>query len=112
MRRSRMPALGVDLIEASQAKSFYRRHARRLGELLAPHELAYVRAGRPAYERLAEVLAAKEAAFKASSGSWMGREGFRALHLSRRGGKWNWGRFEVSFIRHKKYLIARLAERR
>lgn len=76
------PSLGVDLVELSRAKAFYRAHASRLGAYFAEEELAFLRrARRRRHERLAILLAAKEAAFKATGGVWMGPHGFRSIRL-------------------------------
>jgi phosphopantetheine--protein transferase-like protein len=74
------PSLGVDLVELKRAKAFYRVHRSRLNVYFSDEEIAFVkRARRRGYERLAVLLAAKEAAFKASGQPWMGPEGFRSI---------------------------------
>lgn len=72
---------GIDLIELTKARAFYRRHKRRLGGLLSAGEIAYVRTGTRPHVRLAELLAAKEAVFKAHGGAWMGMTGFSRARI-------------------------------
>jgi phosphopantetheine--protein transferase-like protein len=74
------PTVGVDLVELERAKAFYRAHRSRLDAYFSETEIAFVkRARRRGHERLAVLLAAKEAAFKASGQPWMGPEGFRSI---------------------------------
>jgi phosphopantetheine--protein transferase-like protein len=81
------PVLGVDLVEIEKARGFYARHKNRLFAFFSPGEIRYIRRGKTA-ERLAILLAAKEAAFKAAPGSaWMGPEGFRGIRISPERGK-------------------------
>jgi phosphopantetheine--protein transferase-like protein len=81
------PVLGVDLVEIEKARGFYERHKNRLASFFSSKEIRYIRRGKTA-ERLAILLAAKEAAFKATPGSrWMGPEGFHGIRISPERGK-------------------------
>ncbi len=74
------PFVGVDLVEIERAKAFYRAHHSRLDAYFSGEEIAFVkRAHRRGHERLAVLVAAKEAAFKALGSPWMGPEGFRSI---------------------------------
>ena len=109
-----LPA-GIDLIEISKARSFYRRHVRRLGSFLSQNEIAYVhgQAGRP-YERLAELLAAKEAVFKTHGGAWMGLSGFSGIEIRSTGKNlsYRYGRGyasrrgQIIVVRNKRFVVA------
>lgn len=57
--------LGVDIVELKKARKFYDRHKERLATYFSGQEIAYVNKGQKKYQRLALVMAAKEAVFKA-----------------------------------------------
>lgn len=77
----RAVSLGVDLIEFKKAERFYRSHRRRLSGFLNPKEISYIRRHPNPHESLAELLAAKEAVFKALRLPWMGRSEFKDIHI-------------------------------
>jgi phosphopantetheine--protein transferase-like protein len=82
-----VPVVGVDLVEIEKARAFYSRHKKRLTSFFSAAEIRFIRRGK-IVERLAILLAAKEAAFKAVPGRiWMGPEGFRSIRLSPERGK-------------------------
>ncbi len=66
---------GVDLVEYKRAKSFFRRHRSHLTSLFSQRELLFIQKGPRPEERLAAVLAAKEAVYKAVGApkqTWLG----------------------------------------
>ena len=73
--------LGVDLVELETAKSLYRLHGRRLKTLFSREEISYIQKDQKPHERLAILLAAKEAVFKALSPAWMGVSGFQDIQI-------------------------------
>ena len=73
--------LGVDILEWKKAGGFYREHRLRLGSLLYPQELAFVRRSRRPTQAFAQVFSAKEAVFKALGASWMGVSGFKEIEI-------------------------------
>jgi phosphopantetheinyl transferase (holo-ACP synthase) len=114
------PSLGVDLVELDRAKTFWRAHRSRLDSFFSGPELAYVRrARRRPHERVAVLLAAKEAAFKASGRGWMGPHGFRSILVSfpasGRSGRLvcrvdgTRARFTLTYSVRKKFVLARCA---
>ncbi len=109
--------LGIDLIEFKKAKDFYKHHQNRLASFFSEKEISYIGHGAEAYRKLAGLLAAKEAAFKASGKTWMGPEGFAAIRLTPPTGKKNFFSVKKSsqskealkiFLtqQHKKYVVA------
>jgi len=74
----------VDLVELQTAKSLYRSHRRRLKTLFNQEEISYIQKDKKPYERLAILLAAKEAVFKALAPAWMGMSGFQDIQISSR----------------------------
>ena len=102
--------LGIDLIEIKKARRFYRAHEDRLGSLFSKKELRTIRRSKKPYERMAVLLAAKEAVFKALRAPWMGPAGFREIRLvpvSRRRPQFKGVRFRLAFENTKNYVIAR-----
>lgn len=73
--------LGVDLIEFKKAERFYKTHRYGLSKFLSRGEISRVRQDREPHKSLAEILAAKEAVFKALRLPWMGRSGFRDIRI-------------------------------
>ena len=73
--------LGVDILELKKAAVFYTRHRDRLGTLLNPNELDYVKTSAKPQEAFALLLSAKEAVFKALGESFMGISGFLDIQL-------------------------------
>lgn len=73
--------LGVDLVELETAKSLYQLHSRRLKTLFSREEISYIQKDKKPHERLAILLAAKEAVFKALSPIWMGMSGFQDIQI-------------------------------
>lgn len=100
------PSLGVDLVEMKRARDFYRAHKTRLPEFFSAPELSYVRASRRPYERVAALLAAKEAAFKASGRAWMGISGFRSIRLSVKRGRLWWRGRALGIFSNRDFVVA------
>ena len=75
----------MDLVELEKAKRFYQSHKKRLHTVLNGEEVSYVRKSKRPYEKLAILLAAKEAVFKALSLPWMGIAGFQDIQIFPRG---------------------------
>lgn len=73
--------LGVDLVEFKKAERFYQTHRNRLSTFLNPGEISYIQRHPDPHEPLAELLAAKEAVFKALQLPWMGRSGFKNIYI-------------------------------
>ena len=71
----------MDLVELETAKSLYRSHRRRLKTLFSREEISYIQKDKKPHERLAILLAAKEAVFKALSPAWMGVSGFQDIQI-------------------------------
>ncbi len=114
------PFVGVDLVELKRAKVFYRAHHSRLDAYFNEEEIAFVkRARRRGHERLAVLLAAKEAAFKASGQPWMGPEGFRSITVvpsartrmlaCRTASPLPVRRFSLTYLVRKHFVVARCA---
>ncbi|MBI3315601.1 MAG: 4'-phosphopantetheinyl transferase superfamily protein [Candidatus Omnitrophica bacterium] len=109
MRKS----IGVDLVEIQKAKRFYSRHHRHLKKFFCPPEMDFIQKGQRPYERLAVLLAAKEAVFKTLSLPWMGLGGFQDIRVvpgRRRGRLKGFLRsktFEVTYAVNKTYAVAR-----
>ncbi len=78
-------SVGVDLVEIPRARAFYRSHSDRLESFLSRAESTRLRASERPERDLAELLASKEAVFKALSLPWMGTQGFRDIRITRRG---------------------------
>ena len=100
--------LGVDILERKKAHSFYRLHKDRLSQVLLPSELAQLKKVKNKPEALAEILAAKEAVFKALGGSWMGLSGFKKIRLSvdKTSGVLRSGRLRIHLHKSKDYVVA------
>lgn len=96
--KPRVP-LGIDLIELKKAKDFYKRHKSCLKSFFTKEEISYIGNNPAAYRRLAEILAAKEAAFKASGKTWMGPRGFGKKLPEKID-------LKIVFIKNKKYVVA------
>ena len=93
--------LGVDLIELKKAKDFYKRHKKRLDSFFTKNEIFYIGNDSGATRRVAELLAAKEAVFKASGKTWMGPQGFGKSCLNLPPG------MKIYFTKkNKKYVVA------
>ena len=91
--------LGVDLIEHKKAQDFYQRHKDHLDKFFTVEEIFYIGRRSGAARRLAEVLAMKEAAFKASDKIWMGPRGFGKKLSEKNNSK-------MILIKSKKYVVA------
>ncbi|MBI1871154.1 MAG: 4'-phosphopantetheinyl transferase superfamily protein [Chlamydiae bacterium] len=74
--------LGIDLIEVSRAQSIYRNYRDKLGRYLSREERSYIKAHRNKGIAFAEMMAIKEAVFKALELPWLGLEGWRKISLS------------------------------
>lgn len=104
--------MGVDLIELRKARSFYNEHKERLGHFFSPVELAYIRKRRPAYEGLASVWAAKEAAFKTIAGPGAGLWELRDVRVrpdAKRRDLFRAGRshkIAIKLVRNRRYVVA------
>lgn len=72
--------LGVDAIELKKAAVFYREHRARLSSFLNAYELRRLKRSTRPIRTLAEILAAKEALFKADARSGTG--GFETVGLT------------------------------
>ena len=68
-------------MELETAKSLYRSHGRRLKTLFSREEISYIQKDKKPHERLAVLLAAKEAVFKALGPAWMGMSGFQDIQI-------------------------------
>ncbi|MGH7198278.1 MAG: 4'-phosphopantetheinyl transferase superfamily protein [Candidatus Omnitrophota bacterium] len=101
VRSPRSALLGVDLVEIRKAKSLYQNCKRDLGSLVSREEAASIRRSRKPHERLAAILAAKEAVFKAQLRPDAGFLRFRDIRLKRRPHDW-----KLSFRKTKEYVIA------
>ncbi len=100
--------LGVDILEREKARSFYRLHKERLSQILLPSELAHLNKVKNKTDKLAEMLAAKEAVFKALGGSWMGMSGFKKIRLSvdKTSGALRSGHLRIHLYKRKDYVVA------
>ncbi len=99
--------LGVDILERQKVRSFYRLHKNQLQQILVPSELAHLKKVKNKPDALAEILAAKEAVFKAAGGSWMGLSGFKKIRLSfRSNGAFRCGRLRICLHKNKDYVVA------
>ncbi len=74
--------LGVDLVEMKKTKTFYRLHRSRLNSFLSRYEMGLVRKSKKPVRALAEILAAKEALYKALKTDGRRSGGFETLHLT------------------------------
>jgi len=88
-------SLGVDLVEIKKARRFYARHRAKLSEILTESEIMFCRRAKKPYERLAALLASKEAVFKALSRS---PKSFTEIELCPDG----YGRFKTASAFSKK----------
>jgi phosphopantetheine--protein transferase-like protein len=96
-----MPCLGVDLVEIRKAKSFYQTHRERLNSFFSPKEVRQIRAAGKPHEKLALILAQKEAVFKARKKRARGFLDF--AWVSEKDKK----AFRFSFMKTKDYVVAR-----
>ena len=96
----RLNPIGVDLIEMKKIKTFYRLHRRRLNSFLKPYEMSLVRRSSNPERTLAEILAAKEALYKAGRRSQR-RRGFETIRLTPALLK-----EKILFIKNKRFVIA------
>ena len=74
--------LGVDILEWKKAGAFFRSHEGKLGEILSPHEIAFIRSSPDHPRAFAMIFSAKEAAFKALGAPFLGLSGFRDIRVS------------------------------
>jgi phosphopantetheine--protein transferase-like protein len=67
-------SLGIDLVEFKKAKTFYGSHQTNLRTFFTRGEINQIRRNKNPHKKLAVILAAKEAVFKAISpdGKWLG----------------------------------------
>ncbi len=95
-------------MEREKVRSFYRLHKDRLSQILLPAELAHIKKVKNKTDTLAEMLAAKEAVFKALGGSWMGLSGFKKINLSvdKTTGTLRSGRIRIHLHKSKDYVVA------
>ena len=91
--------LGIDLVELKRARLFYHRHRHQLESFFTKKEISYIGHRTDAYKKLAELLAAKEAVFKASGKAWMGPQGFRKKLRKQSG-------LKINLKINKKYVVA------
>lgn len=96
--------LGIDLVEIERAQRFYRRHRRRLSRFFTPTEVGFLSRHPSPSRALAILLGAKEAAFKALGGDWMGPQGFREIRIRARRD----GSLEPRFTGRRPHPAARL----
>lgn len=82
---ARGPRLGVDLVEIRRARQFYQIHGPRLGSLFDTSEISFIRSQRVPHVGLAQLVAVKEAVFKAAVAKGAGLEAFRRIHVRVRG---------------------------
>lgn len=96
------PSVGVDLIEFKKIKIFYHEHRSRLGAFLNPYEMRRLKRSSNPSRSLAEILAAKEALYKADdlfSGIGFENIGLTPA-LSRRVAVIRKGRFIVASVKN------------
>ncbi|MBI1884401.1 MAG: 4'-phosphopantetheinyl transferase superfamily protein [Chlamydiae bacterium] len=77
--------IGIDIIDMSRAKSIYETYESRLSRYLSPGELHYIRRSRSRPRALGEILALKEAVFKALEIPWFGLAGWKKIALKAQG---------------------------
>ena len=103
--------MGDSLLSQGQfekAKNFYAEHHAMLSDFFHSEEILFIRRNKKPHENLAVLLAAKEAAFKASGGAWMGPRGFKTVRIAPKGKR----RFvasnghEIFFSKNKDYVVA------
>jgi len=113
-------SLGVDLVEIARAKSFYRANASCLKRFFAKSEISFITQKPVYYQRLAMLLAAKEAVFKSLGAAWMGPSGFKNIRMVAHAGENFSFRLSTNFTkkrsrsffvnmffsRDKKYVVA------
>ena len=101
------PSLGVDLLEFERVKSFYKAHQDSLDSVLDAAEVAYIRRGARPVERLARLLAAKEAVYKTLGGAAGGVAGFLDVRVVSPGSRKIYFRgLKIQFHKNKKFLVA------
>jgi phosphopantetheine--protein transferase-like protein len=110
--------LGVDLVELERAKYFYKTHKKTLLDYFSPREVSFIESCQRPIERLAIILGAKEALFKASGSKKPSVLEFRTIEIIPGKKKFSYklkgtskknSRFdaalEISIIRTKKYTV-------
>ncbi len=93
--------LGVDLVEIKKTKAFYRLHRSRLNSFLSRYEMGLVQKSKKPVRALAEILAAKEALYKAQVTGGRRSGGFETLRLTRAILK-----EKIVFIKNKRFAVA------
>ena len=96
--------LGVDLVEMKKAKVLYQNHRDHLDSFFNPQEISQIRKAAKPHEKMAALLAAKEAIFKALPTTSIGLLNFRDISLSATALK-KLG-LEVIVVRKKNYVVA------
>ena len=91
-------SLGVDLVEIKKAKKFYQTHRHHLVSFFSKTEVSSIRRSKKPYERLALLLAAKEAVFKSLDLPWMGPGGFRKIVCEQK-------KLHLSYLVTKNYVV-------
>lgn len=76
-----MISIGIDVVEISRARAIYRTHRDRLRRILTAREFSYLSSSRDKSKTFAEILAVKEAVFKALEVPWFGLEGWKKIGL-------------------------------
>jgi phosphopantetheine--protein transferase-like protein len=76
-----MISIGIDILETGRAKLLYQTYQKKLGRYLTKKELAYIHSSRFKALSFAEILAVKEAVFKALEVSWFGLQGWKKIKL-------------------------------
>ena len=79
------PSIGVDVVEFKKASRFYSQHRLTLDAHFSSNEIQFIRSGKRPVKRLAMLLAAKEACFKASSKKSSGFTAFKEVRVLRAG---------------------------
>ncbi len=75
--------IGIDVVSWERIKRLLKAHSpEAFDRILTPDERKSFQESFDPVQRLARLLAAKEASFKAGSGSWMGDEGFRQIEIT------------------------------
>ena len=109
--------LGIDLVELKKARRFYLSSRRDLENYFTPGEVRFMRKHHRPHEALAEILAGKEALFKALPASGrMGFEGLRTIRIVPKKTHWDFRvprssaaflkKTRLSIHRHKHYVVA------
>ena len=105
-------SLGVDLIEFRKAKVFYTNHKDNLKSFFTRPEISAIRRSKKPHEKIAVILAAKEAAYKAADTRDAGVLNFRDVsvnqHKNKRKGllaKFGSRIFRLSVFKEKEYVV-------